>query len=140
VKELNTSEVSEIYKKFCIDSCVDSYDTTKEGKEGVWGDRIKIVISDNDVHLIFKEMYSDIIKTCKDLGYLITLIDIVNDTNIDIKFRDKINVDLLKRLNDLKGEKDIMEKNFRNRTTIDNNNFSEIFTNKWINCIIKNRN
>lgn len=148
VKELNIDEVKDLYKRFEI-----KLDPV-ESKEGMWesgrkeGKKeenilIKIVINEGDVVLIYKgaekQFYVNMMKKCRDLGFLITKL-----VDGKVVFSGKINAELIRRLEDVNALKDIKVKNFTEKVKIlecveegMDIKYSDSFIKEWVDCIVK---
>lgn len=140
VKELNVDEVKELYKRFEIKLC------PVESKSGMWEGNdilIKIVINEGDVVLIYKgvekQFYVNMMKKCRDLGFLITKL-----VDGKVVFSGKINAELIRRLEDANALKDITVKNFTEKVKILGHmkedmdvEYSDLFIKEWVDCIVK---
>jgi len=133
VSELNNEELTELLKKFKVNNEF-AITNSNIGKSGMWEDKnvaIKIVrVEDVDnVILIHKgneeNLYKEFLKKCGEIGALI--IKIINN---EIVFKYRRNVELLNKLNDTEGEKELRIKNFKIKAEF--LGFSENFKNKWI--------
>ncbi len=147
VKNLTNEELRSEYEKFKVN---DDFiiDETMIGSSGIYENvdkstLIKIVKIENvdNMLIIYKgveeRFYIDFIKRCRDVGCLV--MKIVDD---EVVFKNRINVKLIKTLNDVQGEKDVKIRNFIERTKILDSAFHEIFSDdfksQWIKCIENN--
>lgn len=115
-------------------------DTTMTGSSGIYENAsndisIKIIkIEDFDNMLIVykgieERFYIELMKKFMNIGCLI--MKIVDD---EIIFKNRINVNLIKSLNDNDGEKNVKIGNFIEKSSIVGV-FSDDFKNQWIKCI-----
>lgn len=142
IKKLTNEELKNEYIKFKVnnDFKIDEY---MIGSSGIYENKklaIKIIkaeyiddkIADNML-IVYKgieeKFYIDLIKKCRDIGCLV--LKIVND---EVVFKNRINVKLINKLNDIQGENDVKIKNFIEKTNIIGT-FSDDFKNKWIELI-----
>ena len=137
IKDSTNEELKIGLLKFHIDDELRLGDTTV-GLTGVYENKyktifIKIVKIDNDITILIykgdeKDFYIELIKHCRNSGCLI--LKIVND---EVIFKNRINIELIKCLNDVDKEKSIKIKNFNERFKMfESGTFSDDFKNKWI--------
>jgi len=135
--DLNYEDLKDTLKKFHLINNFEIYESVK-GLSGIWETEniaIKIIKIENvdNIILIYKgdeeKLYIEFIKKCKDIGCLV--IKIVND---EIMFKDRINIELIKKINDVNEEKNIKINNFITKIELIKG-FSDGFKNKWINYI-----
>lgn len=149
VENLGKDDLIEIFEKYKVDEYVGEYMVYMDkGKSGVWESSecaIKIVMiegSDN-VLLVFKkrvdsvgDIYKEFVKYCKKVGGLAQLIG----SNGEVLFRDRINVELIKRLDDKAGERKVKIKNFVSKIELKFGDFSDKFKEDWVECIRRDYN
>lgn len=135
--QLNEEELMNIHKKFKVEDVI-----TKggKGKSGIWecsDCAIKIVINEGeDIGLLIyrkrnekDKAWKDFVQYSKECGALVQMLD-----GSGIIFRDRVNMELINRINDIGGEKKVMTENFIRKCNIldiKNDGFKE----KWVNCI-----
>ncbi len=145
VKPLSNEELQNEYEKFKVDNNF-IINETMIGSSGIYENEniaIKIIKIENvdNMLIIYKgieeKFYIDFIKRCRDVECLV--MKIVDD---EIIFKNRINVKLIRILNDVRGEKDVKIRNFIEKTKILESMFHEIFSDdfksQWINCIENN--
>ena len=145
VKNLSNEELRSEYEKYKVDN--DSrIDETMIGSSGIYENEniaIKIIKIENvdNMLIVYKgieeRFYIDFIKRCANIGCLV--MKIVDD---EIIFKNRINIKLIRSLNDIRGEKDIKIRNFIEKTMILDSMFHELFSDdfksQWIKCIENN--
>ncbi len=143
--KLSNEELKIELKKFLIDDEIDFTDIMV-GMSGIYENEncaikiIKIESIDNIV-LIYKslitkeseiyDLYIKFVKHCKDIGCLIMKI-----SDGQITFKDRINVEFIKQLYNIKGEKNMKINNFKIKTEL--STYSDCFKEKWISLIKDN--
>jgi len=143
IKSLTNEELIDEYKKFKVNNNF-RLDTTMTGSSGIYKNvsddiAIKLVkIDDIDNMLIVykgieENFYVELIKKFRDIGALV--IKIVDD---EIVFKKRINVELIKCLNDVQGEKNVKIRNFIEKTNLLISLYSDDFKQQWIECIRNN--
>lgn len=137
--ELESKELKEEYTKFKVDE----YFIVDESMTGVYGyyeldDKsiiIKIIKNNkiDNMIIVYKgiksNFYTEFITKCRDIGAL--AIKIEDDEVVSKK---RINVELIKKLNDVQDEKNIKIRNFIEKSNIVGI-FSDDFKQQWIQCI-----
>ena len=151
IKKLTNEELIETYKKFMVDSDIkiNKYTT---GTSAIFLSKnietaIKIIktefvnelgdtVQNDNVLIIYKgtekDFYVELLKRFKDNISLI--IKIVDD---EIIFKYSVNINLIKKLNDIQEENNIKVRNFIEKSNIVGI-FSDDFKQQWINCIENN--
>jgi len=147
VKNLSNEELRSEYEKFKVDNDF-IVDETMIGSSGIYENvdksiLIKIIKIENvdNMLIVYKgieeHFYIDFIKRCANIGCLV--MKIVDD---EILVKGRINVKLIKMMNDVQGEKDVKIKNFIEKTKILDSEFHELFSDdfktQWIKCIENN--
>lgn len=111
-------------------------------KSGIWESKecaIKIIVLKSEyIVLIYKDLdnardrqfYTEFVKICRDMGALVVKI-----VDGDVIFKDKLNVELLKNLKDIKGENNMKIENFKRKIDLLNGCWNRNFINKWIKCL-----
>ncbi len=138
--KLTNDELKEEYIKFKVDEYI-NFDSKQTGLSGYYEleDKsiiIKIVKNNNieKVVLIYKgieeNFYKEFIIKCRDIGSLVIKIE-----DDEIVFIKRINVELIKHLNDIQGEHKIKINNFYEKMNLSNGIFSDDFKKQWIECI-----
>ena len=146
IKKLTNEELTNEYIKFKVDKDF-IIDEIMIGSSGIYENvdksiLIKIIKIENvdNMLIIYKgveeRFYISFIKRCRDVGCLV--MKIVDD---EIIFKGRINIKLIRTLNDVQGEKDVKIRNFIEKTKILDSTFHEIFSDdfksQWIECIEK---
>jgi len=145
IVKLSNEELKIELKKFLIDDEVD-FSESMVGMSGIYENDncaikiIKIESIDNIV-LVYKSLitkeseiddfYIKFIKYCKDIGCLIMKI-----SDGQIIFKDRINVEFIKQLYNIEGEKNMKIKNFKIK--MESSTYSDWFKEKWISLIKDN--
>lgn len=152
IKRLTTQELIDEYKKFKVNKEF-KIEETMFGSSGIYENLnndivIKFIktesIDDNDytdnMLIIYKgiveKFYISLIKECRDIGCLVMKV-----VDNEVIFKNRINVDLINKINDIQGEKNVKIRNFIEKINIIeeiNGKFSDDFKSKWIECINKN--
>ncbi len=141
--ELTSKELEEEYKKFKVDEYfyVNGLTTGIVGLAGYYelDDKSIIIkiIKNNSIDnmiLVYKgteeSFYKEFVVQCKDVGSLVIKIE-----DDEVVFKKRINVELIKKLNDIQGENDVKIKNFIEKMSLNDGIFSDDFKNQWIECI-----
>lgn len=144
VKNLSNEELKNEYEKFKVDkdfiidvNMIGSYGIYENNDKSITIKIIKIENVDNML-IVYKgieqRFYIDLIKRCRDIGCLVMKI-----VDNEVIFKSRINVKLIKLLNDVQGEKDVKIRNFIEKTKILDSEFHELFSDdfkkQWIECI-----
>ncbi len=139
--KLTNDELKLEYTKFKVD---EYFDTNLSGLSGYYEleDKsiiIKIIKNDNvdNIILVYRgikdDFYKEFIVTCRDIGSLVIVIE-----DDEIVFKNRINVELIKILNDIQNEHKIKIKNFIEKTNLLESLgflYSNDFKEQWIECI-----
>lgn len=144
MEKLNEEESKEILIKYKVGN--DFNCSVSIGKSGIWESKncaIKIIMEDekgggSDIGLLVyrkrsleDKLWSIFVKYCKDCGALVQVLD----ENREVVFRDRINVELIKRINDKVDEKKVMTENFIEKCQIEEYLYGDSFKEKWVRCI-----
>ena len=158
LKNLTNDELKDELKKFKIDT---EFDIPKNitGSSGIYEDLnenknetilikmirmlntdiildVKYTLNIDNMILIYKgicgEFYKELFILCKNLGCLV--IKIVDD---EIVFKNKINIELIKNINNIESEKNIKIQNFKIKSEL-LDLYSDDFKNKWIELLKNN--
>ena len=158
LKDLTNDELKDELKKFKIDT---EFDIPKNitGSSGIYEDLnenksetilikmirmlntdiildVKYTLNIDNMILIYKgihgEFYKELFTLCKNLGCLV--IKIVDD---EIVFKNKINIELIKNINNIESEKNIKIQNFKIKSEL-LDLYSDDFKNKWIELLKNN--
>lgn len=136
--QLNKEELVNIYKKFKVEDVI-----TKggKGKSGIWECSdcvIKIVINEGEDTglLIYRKrsekdkVWKDFVQYSKECGSLVQFLD-----GEEVIFRDRVNIELIEKINDKGDEKKVIIENFIQKA--ENGLYGDIFKKEWIRCLMK---